>query len=102
MTSVEWTEASFEAAHHGPFGDQIHGHTWHVRIFWPSLPQVDARWMLAKLSATIEAWDHTLLDDKVTPTNYGVAVAIGDAMPDVTQVEVWRGGRQPCGARFVR
>lgn len=48
------------------------------------------------------AFDHRLLDDVIAnPTNYGVAVAIGQLMgDDIKAIEVWRSGACPCGARI--
>ncbi len=102
MAGLEWTEDSFDATHLGPFGDEYHGHTWFVRIWWPAEPLVDVRWMQARLATTLNPWDHHALDGLIDPpTNYGVALAISKAMPDVVRVDVWRKGRVPCGARWT-
>lgn len=100
---VEWVESSFDAIHTGPFGEAVHGHTWFVRICWPAKPTKDARWMLAQLESVLHSkFDHASIDWLGRPTNYDVARSIGESLSEVTLVEVWRGGRVPCGARWAR
>lgn len=104
-SALDWTETTFDAAHKGEFAEQIHGHTWHVRIFWAAKPVRDARFMHARLRQYLEAaFEHRLLDDVITePTNYGVAKALLQLMgDDITVIEVWRGGICPCGVRVER
>lgn len=101
MSDLEFTSSSFDASHRGQFADELHGHTWHVRIFWPAEPIIDARLMLQRLNACLSQWDHCILDGKVTPTNYGVAKAVGARIAGLSMVEVWREGRVPCGARWI-
>ena len=100
---LDFTEASFDAAHKGEYADQVHGHTWFVRIFWPAEPPKDARFMHARLRQYLEAaFDHRMLDDVIPdPTNYGVAKALSGLMgDDIKIIEVWRAGSVPCGARI--
>lgn len=100
---VEWAESTFDAIHTGPFGEALHGHTWFVRIYWPAQPLKDARWMLAQLETVLaQNFDHTSIDWLGHPSNYDVAKAIGERLTEVSAVEVWRGGRVPCGARWTR
>lgn len=100
---VEWIDATFDAVHTGPFGEPLHGHTWFVRGFWPARPMVDARWMQAQLETVLaQEFDHTSIDWLGRPSNYDVAKAIGERVPAFCSVEVWRGGRVPCGARWRR
>lgn len=101
MGGFDFTETVFDAAHKGAFADEVHGHTWHVRIYWPAEPCCDARDMHARLNDVVAAWDHTLLDGKVEPTNYGVCKAVAERISGLSMVEVWRGGKVPCGARLV-
>lgn len=98
----DFTETTFDAAHKGEYAEQVHGHTWHVRVFWPADPPRDARFMHAQLRQYIEAaFEHRLLDDICTPTNYGVAKALARLMGEqIKIIEVWRGGMMPCGARI--
>lgn len=103
--ALDWTETTFDAAHKGDFAEQVHGHTWHVRIFWAAEPVRDARFMHARLRQYLEAaFEHRLLDDVIAePTNYGVAKALLQLMGnDITVIEVWRGGICPCGVRVER
>lgn len=103
--ALDWTETTFDAAHKGEFAEQVHGHTWHVRIFWAAEPARDARFMHARLRQYLEAaFEHRLLDDVIAdPTNYGVAKALLQLMgDDITVIEVWRGGICPCGVRVER
>lgn len=102
---LDWTETTFDAAHKGEYAEQIHGHTWHVRVWWPAFPPKDARFMHARLRQYLEAaFDHRLLDDIIpVPTNYGVAKALSQLMgDDIHRIDVWRGGSVPCGARWTR
>ena len=99
---MEYTSSVFEATHTGPFADEMHGHLWNVRIYWPALPIQDARWMNVRLESVLNRWDHHVLDGLVEPTNYGIAKAISDEMPDVVRVDVWREGRVPCGAIYEK
>lgn len=101
--AYDFTETTFDAAHKGEFAEQVHGHTWNVRIWWPASPPKDARFMHARLRQYLEAaFDHRLLDDVIDdPTNYGVAKAIAQLMgSDIKVIEVWRGGAVPCGVRL--
>lgn len=97
---MEWADATFDASHIGKYADQMHGHTWFVRAFWPAEPETDARTVRAQLVSVLDQWDHTVLDGKVDPTNYGVAKAVAERIQIVTAVAVWRGGRVPCGAIY--
>jgi 6-pyruvoyl-tetrahydropterin synthase len=105
MTELDYTESSFDAAHKGEYAQQIHGHTWFVRIFWPASPPKDARFMHSRLRQYLEAaFDHRMLDDVIEdPTNIGVARAIWQLMgDDLQRIQVWRGGACPCGATIER
>lgn len=102
MIDTEYVTSSFDASHKGQFGQHVHGHTWWVRVHWAAEPVRDARLMLQRLNACLSQWDHCTLDGKVTPTNYGVAKAVGERMAHVVRVEVWREGRVPCGAVWNR
>lgn len=102
MIDLEWTSASFEASHRGPFAKAIHGHLWHVRICWPAEPEIDAGLMHQRLKVCLTRWDHMMLDDLVTPTNYGIAKAVGGLIKGVVRVEVWRDGNVPSGASWNR
>lgn len=101
IAALDFTETTFDAAHKGEFADQVHGHTWHVRIYWPAEPCCDARDMHDRLTDVLAEWDHTLLDGKVEPTNYGVCKAVAERIPGLSKVRVWRGGKVPCGAEVV-
>lgn len=104
MIEMDWTQSSFDAAHKGEYADQVHGHTWFVKIEWPANPPKDARFMKARLDQYLEAaFDHRLLDDVIDdPTNYGVAKAILQLMgDDIKRIDVWREGRCPCGAYII-
>lgn len=100
MIDTEWVVSSFDASHRGEFAANFHGHTWWVRAHWPAEPTRDARLMLQRLNACLSQWDHCALDDKVTPTNHGVAKAIGQRVAHLVRVEVWREGRVECGATW--
>jgi 6-pyruvoyl-tetrahydropterin synthase len=105
MAELDYTEASFDAAHKGEYAEQVHGHTWFVRIYWPSSPPKDARFMQARLKQYLEAaFDHRMLDDVIDdPTNIGVARAIWQLMgDDLKRIQVWRSGNCPCGALIER
>jgi 6-pyruvoyl-tetrahydropterin synthase len=85
--------------------NRFHGHTWFVRIYWPSSPPKDARFMQARLKQYLEAaFDHRMLDDVIDdPTNIGVARAIWQLMgDDLKRIQVWRSGNCPCGALIER
>lgn len=105
MRCFDWTETTFDAAHKGEYAEQVHGHTWHVRVEWECHPPRDARFMHARLRQYLEAsFEHRLLDDVIDePTNYGVAKALLSIMgDDITAISVWRPGMVPCGARIER
>ncbi len=100
----DWTWSSFDAAHKGEYAEQLHGHTWFVKVYWPAHPPKDARFMHERLNQYLEAaFDHRCLDDVIDdPTNYGVAKAVAQLMgDDVKKIEVWREGRVPCGATWI-
>ena len=103
MIALDFTDSSFDAAHKGEYAEQVHGHTWFVRVFWPAHPPKDARFMHARLRQYLEAaFDHRLLDDVCEPTNYGVAKAIAQLMgDDIKRIVVWREGGVPCGAELT-
>ncbi|MGN6063802.1 6-carboxytetrahydropterin synthase [Brevundimonas diminuta] len=101
QAALDFTETTFDAAHKGEFADQVHGHTWHVRIYWPAEACCDARYMHDRLTGVVSEWDHTLLDGKVEPNNYGVCKAVAERISGLSKIRVWRGGKVPCGAEVV-
>jgi 6-pyruvoyl-tetrahydropterin synthase len=103
VSALDFTDSSFDAAHKGEYAEQVHGHTWFVRVFWPASPPKDARFMNARLRQYLEAaFDHRLLDDVCEPTNYGVAKAIAQLMgDDIKRIDVWRKGAVPCGTTIT-
>lgn len=104
MIAYDFTTGSFDAAHKGEYAEQFHGHTWHVRIFWPAEPSKDAIFMKARLRQYLEAaFDHRMLDDVVPdPTNFGVAKALAQLMgDDIKKIVVWRDGHVDCGCELT-
>lgn len=92
ITVLTWAEAYFDAAHHQPFGERVHGHTWHVRAWVPEGP--DNRDLGGELQAVIAPLDHVLLDqiEGLVPSNEGIARWILERMPSVIRVDVNRRG----------
>ena len=105
MKALDFTDGSFDAAHKGQFAEQVHGHTWKVRIFWNANPPRDAKFMKARLRQYLEAaFDHRMLDDVIDdPTNFGVAKALLALMgPEILKIIVWRDGNVDCGVEVER
>lgn len=101
MQGFDFTETVFSASHRGDFAEELHGHTFYVRVYWPAEPCRDAREVHAALVRVLDAFDHSTLDGKVEPTNYGVCKAIASRLTGLSKVEVWRDGRVPCGAQLI-
>lgn len=99
----DWTEASFDAAHKGQYADEVHGHTWNVRAYWPAEHRRDALEVHRDLVSLLrDRLCHRMLDGICEPTNVGVGRFVLGHLPVATTVEVWRVGPCPCGARVVR
>jgi len=102
MRGEDFTSDSFCADHYDMATGHRHGHTWHVEIYWPAEPFVDARLLREKLTSLTGIWDHRVLEEVGIPesTNYGVARAVSAAIPGLSRVRVSRSGKTPCGCEF--
>lgn len=65
-----------------------HQHTWHITVWFMTLPRADARLLREALDALLATWDGQTLPIG-GDWNEDIAAAVS-ALPDCVEVRVWR------------
>jgi 6-pyruvoyl-tetrahydropterin synthase len=94
-----WAKAHFAAAHRLPQHEELHGHSYEVRVYVEEGACVDA--LQARLRQILAPLDHTTLNAIIAvPTMENIARYVGECLPEARRITVER-PLEGLGCEFV-